>query len=571
LIRSRSGWAALVAPQASAARWQWVALLLFAVLVIGVGYGLRDPWPSDEPRFALVAKYMLDTSNWIVPHLGSEIYPDKPPVLFWLQATVMAITGSVRWSFLLPSLLAGVLTIWLSYDLIRRLWCRRTALLVSLLLLMSFQFTYQVRGAQIDGLLIGIMSASMYSFLRYLLLADQRRWLLLGGLLAGFGVITKGVGGLTLLVLPIAWLLQRFAGVELAGLKPHLAHTAEPRSSLWWALPAALVGIAIWALPLSYVSFVQGDREAIAYVEHITVKQTVGRYANPWHHHQPWWYFLKIIALSWLPMSLCLWWSMGALRRRWQRRDARVLLPLAWVLATLLFFSLSSGKRDVYILPLLPVFAWATASFWPGLLKRTRLPQVAGSVGLLLAGALLVAGILGHWHVLPAADRFVLSHGFNPWPAAMVMGGIGLLLAAVASYWRGFGIATWIGALLGIWMSYGLVGYPSWTDARSGRAVMARVNLHVTADQPLALVAWTEQMYLQAGRPVADFGFKQPHDLQERAAHQWLSANPNGALLMQKKNLPRCFVPEVAQSMGDANRRSWWLVTANGLKAACDS
>ena len=31
-------------------------LLAAALLVLGAGIGLRDPWPSDEPRFALVAK-----------------------------------------------------------------------------------------------------------------------------------------------------------------------------------------------------------------------------------------------------------------------------------------------------------------------------------------------------------------------------------------------------------------------------------------------------------------------------------------------------------------------------------
>src|SRR5690606_37391776 len=31
-------------------------LLLAALVVLGAGLGLRDPWPSDEPRFALVAR-----------------------------------------------------------------------------------------------------------------------------------------------------------------------------------------------------------------------------------------------------------------------------------------------------------------------------------------------------------------------------------------------------------------------------------------------------------------------------------------------------------------------------------
>ena len=38
-----------------------------ALLVLGAGLGLRDPWPSDEPRFALVAKQMFDSGHWLFP------------------------------------------------------------------------------------------------------------------------------------------------------------------------------------------------------------------------------------------------------------------------------------------------------------------------------------------------------------------------------------------------------------------------------------------------------------------------------------------------------------------------
>ncbi len=57
-----------------------------ALLMIGVGLGLRDPWPADEPRFALVAKQMVESGDWLFPHRGHELYADKPPMLMWLQA-----------------------------------------------------------------------------------------------------------------------------------------------------------------------------------------------------------------------------------------------------------------------------------------------------------------------------------------------------------------------------------------------------------------------------------------------------------------------------------------------------
>ena len=99
----------------------WFVLAL-ALLVLGIGIGLRDPWPADEPRFVLVAKQMVDSGQYLVPHRGAEIYPDKPPLFMWLLASAHALTGEWRSAFLLPSLLASLGTIALTFDLALKLW-----------------------------------------------------------------------------------------------------------------------------------------------------------------------------------------------------------------------------------------------------------------------------------------------------------------------------------------------------------------------------------------------------------------------------------------------------------------
>ena len=65
----------------------------------------------------------------------------------------MALTGSLRVGFLLPSLLAGVGTVLLVYDLLRRARGREIALAGALMLLVTFQFVWQARQAQIDATL----------------------------------------------------------------------------------------------------------------------------------------------------------------------------------------------------------------------------------------------------------------------------------------------------------------------------------------------------------------------------------------------------------------------------------
>ena len=60
----------------------WFLAIAFVILAAGIG--LRDPWPADEPRFVLVARQMWDSGDWLFPHRGQELYPDKPPLYFWL-------------------------------------------------------------------------------------------------------------------------------------------------------------------------------------------------------------------------------------------------------------------------------------------------------------------------------------------------------------------------------------------------------------------------------------------------------------------------------------------------------
>src|SRR6478672_6281876 len=121
---------------------------LVALLVLAAGLGLRDPWPADEPRYALAARQMVESGDWLFPHRGTELYADKPPVLMWMQAATFEVVRNWRIAFLLPSLLAGLLTLALTYDLGRRFWNPRVGLFAAGALLSVFQFVYQVKRAQ---------------------------------------------------------------------------------------------------------------------------------------------------------------------------------------------------------------------------------------------------------------------------------------------------------------------------------------------------------------------------------------------------------------------------------------
>ena len=62
---------------------------IFGLLAIGMvlfffNLGGRDLWEPDETRYAVIAREMKDTGNWILPHFNREVYAEKPTLFFWL-------------------------------------------------------------------------------------------------------------------------------------------------------------------------------------------------------------------------------------------------------------------------------------------------------------------------------------------------------------------------------------------------------------------------------------------------------------------------------------------------------
>lgn len=535
---------------------------LFALLILATGLGLRDPWPADEPRFALVAKQMVESGNWLFPMRGSELYSDKPPLFMWMQASVLWLTGNLRIAFLLPSLLAALGTLWCVTDLGARLWTRRVGLYAGWATLLTIQFTWQAKKAQIDPMVVFWITLSCYALLRHVLHGPNWRLWALGWAAAGLGTITKGVGVIALLLLIPAAVasLRGWAGVRI-----------HARDARFWLGPLAFIGACgVWLVPMLIAALGHGGGDYRAYVDDILLRQTVTRYANSWHHGQPWWYFIEVLLTAWLPTALALPWAIPAWRRRLRRRDARFLVPLGWVLLVFVFFSIPSGKRDMYILPALPMLALALAPLLPGILRRPNAQRLLLGFVLVLSLAALGAGLamlLGD----PGFER-----GFMEGRDAHVASGLAWMFAAIGGF--GLGSALWFGRrrahaalvamLTTLWLLYSLVGAPLLNDGSSSRGLMREVGAAIGPDTELGLVGWREQQLLMADRPAADFGFKRDVALQFADAVRWQQGHPEArwVLVEESQGLPACIDRARARDMGVANGRRWWLLDAEATR-----
>lgn len=545
------------------ARRERLFFWLTAIVLLFAGLGLRDPWPADEPRFALVAKQMVESGQWLFPMRGDELYPDKPPLLMWLQAIFYSLTGSVRFSFLLPTSLASLGTLALVRDLGRRLWHPQAGAYAAWALLFAFQFTFQAKRAQIDPLVVLCITLSVYGILRHVLRGPDLKWWLIGWCAAGLGVISKGVGVIALLVLiPAAFAWWR----QWRGM-------GKVRGREWLGgVALLLLPILLWLIPMLLTVRASGDPALQGYADNILLKQTAQRYANAWHHHQPWWYFLMVMATQWLPAIAALPFIAPRWRDALKARDPRILLLLGWVVCVVLFFSLSSGKREVYILPALPMLCVAMGPWLYDVVSRRGVGIGAFIAAVLFSGVLLAAGLaaaLGHpgFEDRLASIRGTVDGDALGWMLAAI-GGAGLLAALILRPKRG--VAALYAAIAALWLGYSFIGYPLLNDASSSRGLMRAVGEKIGPDAELALVAWKEQNLLMADRPARTFGFKRDFSEQLADARRWQTeAAQTRWILLHDIAKDECIDDAHAIDMGIYNRRRWLLLPGSAMRVGC--
>ncbi|MET0654799.1 MAG: glycosyltransferase family 39 protein [Pseudoxanthomonas sp.] len=550
-------------------RLRFMLLALLAALSLFAGLGLRDPSPPDEPRFVLAARDMVESGQWLFPHRGSEFYAEKPPVFMWMQAAAYEAVGDWRIAFLLPSLLAALLTLWLTYDLAARLWNRRAGQYAALALFVCLQFGLQAKRGQIDMVLVAMTTLSLYGLLRHLLQGPHWPLAWLGLFAAGLGTVTKGVGFLPVLVL-LPWAAWRWRNRMATPVR-------SGKGDGWrWGVGALcfVAGTAVWVAPMLLAVHNSTDPSFQAYASEILFKQTGKRYAGAWHHVQPFWYFAQVIATLWLPGALLLPWLAPAWWHRLRRGDPRFWLLLGWSALVLLFFSASPGKREVYIFPMLPALCVAAAPLLFGLMRRPGVQRaLIGYLSVLTLAmcGLALSGLLGasEWAHRLAAQRAMdaaTTRAFLTWMLAFGVAALAVL------FWArrrrvGTGLVL-VTALL--WTTYGIGLAPTLDADSSARKLMQRVGQRIGPQAELGMVAWREQNLLQSDRPTVDFGFKAPWQQQWARAAEWMSQDPGRRwIFVLDEALSPCVDRARVVRIGQSNRNTWSLVPGEAWIPGC--
>ncbi len=325
---------------------------IFLVALCGVLYfpylGSIPFFDRGEPREALAVQDIVQRGEWLVPLKRATDIPSKPPLMHWSAALVSKLTGSLSEATVrFPSALYATFGVLLIYWLGRKLFDSKTALLGAAILATTMVYQDQAVSARVDMTLCFFVTASLvlfYSLYRGYL--KNPLWFYVFYGVVGIGTLAKG---------PL--------GVVLAGLVAGSLALCERRWDMirkFCFHPGVLLTLVLatgW-----YVIAVSRGGEG--FFDRQILQENLSRFAGGSGHSHPIYYYIPYLFTQSMPWGLFLPVLLWDLFTSGIRANKNALFLKLWFLVMFVFFSISAGKRAVYLLPLYPALALLLAAWF---------------------------------------------------------------------------------------------------------------------------------------------------------------------------------------------------------------
>lgn len=489
------------------------ALLLLLCGALYVPYlGAAPFFNKGEPREAMAVQDIVRRGEWLVPLKRATDVPSKPPLFHWSAAAVYYLTGNLDEATVrLPSALFATLGVLLLYFFARVLFTPDIALLAGAILASTIVYQDQALDARVDmTLCFFVMLSLVFFYLLYRGVLNHWGWYYVFFAVTGIGTLAKGPLGLLLpaLVAGVFVLVKR----RLDLVRRFCFH---PGVVLMLTLAAGWYGIAV-------------TRGGEGFFDRQIIEENLRRFAGGSGHSHPVYYYVPYLFAQGLPWAILLPVVLWDSFKRGSSRDPANLFIKLWFVVMFAFFSVSLGKRPVYLLPLYPALAVLTAVWLVGHKTDTgpksyyyrTLAFVAALTGTVLL--LVVGGEL--WNHNPALLFSPVESLLKPKDRAnfaLVSGelaefGRPLAFAALLSALLWFSLARCLWSqrmlaaaarlvLLAVPLSFiarALV-VPKIAEAKSYRPFMSQVNQLVGRDDRLYLYRFnSDQVVFYRGEPV---------------------------------------------------------------------
>lgn len=312
-------------------------LLLLASVVLLMTAGSYGVIETSDARYAEIGREMFLSRDWLHPNLLGIHHYHKPPVTYQITALGYDLFGInafgarffLQIAIVLQMLLVYLLTLQFSQQQKTALWSTAVYFTFPLVLAAS-------RNLTTDTFLTLFVLFSIYAWVRYRK-SGKYIWLYLFTIALGMGFLTKG---------PVVFI----APTIFALLYNRLEQSKHDWS--WHHLAAWIFFLIIAASWFVYLAI-----DNPAFWGYFIGRQTVDRFShNVFNRSEPFWYFIVLAPLLGMPWLLLLPWLTRKTKLHFSTKNIESILLLA-VLIPLFFFSVSTSKRILYILPLYPLLA----------------------------------------------------------------------------------------------------------------------------------------------------------------------------------------------------------------------
>jgi 4-amino-4-deoxy-L-arabinose transferase-like glycosyltransferase len=309
--------------------------------------GQRSIYHPDEARYAVLAKTMLETGQWLVPQIDHELHLEKPPLFIWAVALVSLLTGGVTaFSATLPAASSGIAGVIGTTLLGRQLFGPRAGLVAGIVLVTTPGYFWHARLAFADMMVAAFIVWSAWAFWRAL--DDpvrQRGWIALFYVCVALAVSAKGPAGLMPLLTCGTFVVLDQGPRGLRMLRPVMG------------LAILLLVWAPWG-----IAFIQyGGAGFVQQVASDDYAVHVGR----WERVSEVFSALGPLGVAGLPWSLFVpMAAFSGLRSPEEPTRRRFRFLGAWILAYVAVMTLMTHKRDRYLLPAYPALALMVGWLW---------------------------------------------------------------------------------------------------------------------------------------------------------------------------------------------------------------
>ncbi|MBE9215935.1 glycosyltransferase family 39 protein [Plectonema cf. radiosum LEGE 06105] len=358
--------------------------ILWLMLVTGIAFfwhlGSISLIDETEPLFAEASRQMYVTGDWITPYFNGETRFDKPALIYWCQAVAYMIFGVNEWAVRLPSAIAALAMIALTFYTLywyqaqtddlegvyrtSRRWL--TAGLGATVIALNPEIIAWARVGVSDMLLTGCMaSALLCFFLGYAQSPTslvKARWYFAFYVLIGLAILTKGPVGIVLpglIILLFLVYLGNFWQVvrEISLIRGMFVICAV---SIPWYL------LVTWRNGWNFIDSFFGLHNVERFTEVVN------------GHSAPWYFYFIVVTVGFAPYSVYLPVAIARLklweRKSWmatERSQQLGLFACCWFIGVFSFFTIAVTKLPSYVLPLMPAAGILIALLWSNLIVDT--------------------------------------------------------------------------------------------------------------------------------------------------------------------------------------------------------